>query len=131
MKDHPDGTRIDKWLWAARFFKTRSNAAEAVAGGKVHLNEARIKPAKTVSIGDKLRIRRGDFEFTVVVRAISNQRRQASEAQQLYEELEESIQRRAAIAADRRAARALGLHRAKRPDKKSRRDLLRIKKGQG
>jgi ribosome-associated heat shock protein Hsp15 len=85
-----DQTRLDKWLWASRFFKTRSSAAQAIAGGKVHLNGSRIKPAKLVKTGDMLRIQRGDTEFTVNVRAIADKRGPASEAQKLYEETEES-----------------------------------------
>ena len=89
--------RIDKWLWAARFFKTRSMASQAVSGGKVHLNEARIKPARIIQIGDELRIRRGEVEFVVIVQGLSGKRRPASEAQLLYEETEASIEQREAM----------------------------------
>ena len=85
--------RIDKWLWAARFFKTRSMAAQAVSGGKVHLNGARIKPARIVQKGDELRIRRGEVEFVVIVQDIADRRGPAREAQLLYEETEASIRR--------------------------------------
>lgn len=78
--------RIDKWLWAARFFKTRSLAAEAVEGGKAHLNGVRVKPAKAASIGDTLEIRIGPFQFTVVVCGLSPRRGPASEAAKLYQE---------------------------------------------
>src|SRR5210317_1562851 len=86
--------RIDKWLWAARFFKTRSMAAQAVTGGKVHVNGARIKPARQVQPGDELRIRRGELEFIVIVQGLSDKRRPAKEAQLLYEETEFSMQQR-------------------------------------
>jgi ribosome-associated heat shock protein Hsp15 len=92
-----NNVRLDKWLWAARFFKTRSMATQAVAGGKVHLNGARIKPARTVQPGDELRIRRGEQEFFVIVLAVLDKRRPAKEAQLLYEETEESILQRQEI----------------------------------
>ena len=79
-----DRVRIDKWLWAARFFKTRSLAAQAVAGGKVHINGARIKPARMVQAGDELRIRRGEVEFVVIVQDVAEKRGPAKEAQLLY-----------------------------------------------
>ncbi|MEJ2031961.1 MAG: S4 domain-containing protein [Deltaproteobacteria bacterium] len=89
--ENADGVRIDKWLWASRFFKTRSSAAQAVAGGKVHLNGGRIKPAKPVKTGDTLRIQRGEVEFTIIVRGIAEKRGPAKVAQTLYEETEESL----------------------------------------
>ena len=97
-----DKVRIDKWLWAARFFKTRTMAAQAVAGGKVHLNGARIKPARLIQPGDELRIRRGELEFVVTVLAVMDKRRPAKEAQLLYEESEESILQREQHRARRR-----------------------------
>lgn len=95
--------RIDKWLWAARFFKTRSLAADAVEGGKVTMNEARIKPAKAVAVGDMLEIRVGKFRYEVEVLALSDKRGPAPEAQKLYRETEDSRARREAIAAELRA----------------------------
>ena len=92
MEDHK--VRLDKWLWAARFFKTRSLAAEAVGGGKVHSNGQRVKPARIVLVGDVLRIKRGAMEMTVVVQAVSEHRRPAKEAAELYLETEESIKAR-------------------------------------
>lgn len=83
--------RLDKWLWAARFFKTRSMAAEAVGGGKVHSNGQRVKPARVVQVGDELRIKRGILEMTVIVQGVSEQRRPAKEAASLYLETEESL----------------------------------------
>lgn len=97
--DDSERFRIDKWLWAARFFKTRSLATAAVECGKVLLNEARVKPAKTVAPGDMLDIRIGQLQFVVEVLALSNKRGSATEAQKLYRETEESRQRRLAIAA--------------------------------
>lgn len=121
--------RLDKWLWAARFFKTRSNASAAVAGGKVRLNGNRTKPAKSITPGDQLRIRRGNFEFMLTVDKLCNQRRQASEAQNLYTESETSLAQRADMAAQQRAARAQGVRKSGRPDKKGRRQIIRAKKG--
>src|SRR5262245_10313150 len=86
--------RIDKWLWAARFYKTRSLASQAVEGGKIRLNDRRIKPAKEIRVGDRLAIHIGESEWLVEVRALSAQRRSAPEAQQLYAESEESRAKR-------------------------------------
>ncbi|MDA8166020.1 MAG: S4 domain-containing protein [Desulfobacteraceae bacterium] len=113
--------RIDKWLWAARFFKTRSSAAQAVTGGKVHLNGARTKPAKGVKTGDTLRIQREEAEFTVVVLGLSDKRGPARVAQALYEETEES---RVARERQREERVLLAVERMvprKRPGKRDRR----------
>lgn len=91
MTSETHKVRIDKWLWAARFFKTRSMAAIAAGGGKVHCNGQRVKPAKVVLLGDTLRIKRGILEMTVVITGISAQRRSAKEAAELYQETEESV----------------------------------------
>ncbi len=125
----PEKVRVDKWLWAARFFKTRADAARAVAGGKVHVNGARVKPAKAIGVGDELRIRKSHFEFTLVVCGVSARRRQATEARQLYEESEASQQRRAELTARRCEERSFGARVPQRPDKRGRRELLRFKKG--
>lgn len=103
MTEETGKLRIDKWLWAARFFKTRSLAADAVDGGKVTMNEARIKPAKAVGVGDRLEIRVGKFRYEVEVLALSGKRGPALEAQKLYRETEDSRARREAIAAELRA----------------------------
>jgi ribosome-associated heat shock protein Hsp15 len=121
--------RLDKWLWAARFFKTRSSAAQAITGGKVHVNGERVKPARSIGAGDRLRIRRDRFEFNVTVLALNHQRRPAAEAQTLYEEGTESRQQREELAALLRAERAFGSGAGGRPDKKQRRDALRFKQG--
>ncbi len=115
--------RIDKWLWAARFFKTRRLAIAAVTGGKVRLNEQRTKPAKEVHIGDQLIIRTGYIERTVIVQALSKQRRSAKEAILLYEETPESIKKREEAADLRRQASALREPRIGRPTKKERRQI--------
>ena len=117
--------RIDKWLWVARFFKTRSLAAAAVSGGKVQVDDVRVKPARRIGPGDRLSIHRGETEWVVDVRGIAAQRRPAKEAVLLYEETPQSIARRAEAAEQRRlraAARARGLGR---PTKKERRDIDR------
>jgi len=116
--------RIDKWLWAARFFKTRSMAAQAVSGGKVHLNGARIKPARIVQIGDELRVRRGEVEFVVIVQDIADRRGPAREAQRLYEETEESIRLREEMREQKRLEAAGRMYGpVKRPDKRARRQI--------
>lgn len=122
--------RIDKWLWAARLFKTRSLAAEAVAGGKVHVNGQRVKPAKDVNPGDELRITRGNEELTVIVRMLSHQRGPAKIAATLYEETEASIAAREANREMRRLT-AEGMQApAGRPSKKDRRKIIRFIRGE-
>ena len=120
--DHTDGMRLDKWLWAARFFKTRKLAAEALTGGKVHLNGQRVKPARSVQPGDRLEITRGVEEMTVYVKGLTAQRGPASVAQTLYEETEESLAARTEAREMRKllAANPADKHR---PDKRDRRKL--------
>lgn len=89
--DEPEGLRIDKWLWHARFFKSRSLATEAVSGGHVHVNDERVKPSRAVGVGDRLTITRADERLEVLVRAIPLRRGPATEAQACYEETPESI----------------------------------------
>ena len=117
-----DKVRLDKWLWAARFYKTRALAKAAIEGGKVHCRGERCKPAKEPRVGDELTIRTGFDERTVVVRALSGVRRGAPEAQALYEETADSIQRREQAAALRKAG-ALGIQTDGRPTKKQRREI--------
>ena len=130
MSEQPQpahGVRIDRWLWAARFFKTRSLAKQAVEGGKVHLDGHRAKPAKEVRIGQRLTIRRGDTQTTVIIAELSEQRGPARVAQLLYSETPESIEQRESAAARRRMERA-GLQVPKtKPSKKGRRDLRKLK----
>ncbi|MCY3857344.1 MAG: S4 domain-containing protein [Gammaproteobacteria bacterium] len=119
--------RIDKWLWVARFFKTRSKAKEAVLGGKVHVNGERTKAARDVQIGDKLEISRGYDKEMVVIKALAERRGNGTAAQALYEETEESLNRRLEDAANRRMARA-GLATPKlKPTKSARRALRELK----
>lgn len=117
-----DKVRLDKWLWAARFFKTRALAKAAIEGGKVHCRGERCKPSKEPKVGDELLIRIGFDERTVVVRALSAVRRGAPEAQTLYEETPQSLAARALSAAQRKAG-ALGLQTDGRPSKKQRRQI--------
>lgn len=124
MNDENDKLRIDKWLWAARFFKTRSLAAEAIESGKVTINEARVKPAKAIGVGDHLDIRLGQYHFEIVVLALSNKRGPAPQAQKLYRESDESRARRAEIAAN---LKALPQPTFKgRPTKRDRREIERF-----
>jgi ribosome-associated heat shock protein Hsp15 len=121
-----DPVRLDKWLWAARLYKTRSLATVAINGGRVHVNGARVKPSRDARIGDVVSLTRGEDPMELTVRALSDKRRPASEAQKLYEETPESL-------SARRARAELGKLRAlknpapeKRPDKKSRRQIIRF-----
>mgnify|MGYP001819068477 FL=1 len=120
--------RIDKWLWAARFFKTRSLAAQAVSGGKVQLNGLRVKPARPVKPGDALKIHKSGFEYQVQIMGISERRGPAAVAQTLYQESEESVRRREALREQHRLAGASAPHPQHRPDKKARRQLRDMKR---
>ncbi len=115
--------RVDKWLWAARFFKTRSVAAQAIEGGKVKLNGQRVKPAKEVHAGDMLAIQAGDYEWVVTVRALSARRGPAEEARKLYEESAASQARRQAQIAARSIQNEPAAQRHGRPTKRDRRRL--------
>jgi len=118
-----DRVRLDKWLWAARFYKTRGLAKAAIEGGKVHCRGERCKPSKEPKVGEEYVLRTGFDERTVVVKALSGVRRGAPEAQLLYEETAESVKRREEAAAMRKAG-ALGVQTDGRPSKKQRRQLL-------
>ena len=113
--------RIDKWLWAARFFKTRSQAAHAILGGRVHVNGVRIKPARIVNIGDELCIHRGEYEFVVIVQELSAKRGPAVQAGTLYKETEESIVARESKRQQQRMSASEQFGPAKRPGKRDRR----------
>jgi ribosome-associated heat shock protein Hsp15 len=122
--------RLDKWLWAARFYKTRALAKEAIEGGKVHCRGDRCKPSKEPKVGEELTLRTGFDERTVVIKALSAVRRGAPEAQALYEETEDSVKRREQAAAMRKAG-SLGVQTEGRPTKKQRRQLYYLRGGTG
>ena len=124
-----DNVRLDKWLWAARFYKTRSLATAAVSAGEVRVARERVKPARDVKTGDELQIRRGDDVMDVVVRGLSSVRGPAPVAQGLYEESEESRQRRARAAERRALVRDPALDIKGRPTKRDARVLRRLRRG--
>ena len=115
--------RLDKWLWAARFFRTRSLASQAVAGGKVHVNDQRAKPSRVVNVGDRLRIARDEVNFVVQVRAVSDKRGPALTACLLYEESAENIKAREEEQAVRKIIRAGQSAPSGRPGKRDRRKI--------
>jgi len=117
--------RIDKWLWAARFYKTRGLAQAAVTGGKVKANGERVKPAKEVATGDRLALRSGEFEWLITIKALSRQRGPAAAARKLYDEDEASRVRRLAQVVDRRAHASVWGERKGRPTKRERRQMER------
>ncbi|MBI0157593.1 ribosome-associated heat shock protein Hsp15 [Gilliamella sp. M0364] len=119
--------RLDKWLWAARFYKTRSIARDMIDGGKVHYNGQRAKPSKIVEVGAILTLRQGNEQKTIRVLAISDQRRPAREAEYLYQETLESITERENIAEARKLNALTMPHPDRRPDKKERRTLIKFK----
>ena len=120
--------RLDKWLWAARFYKTRGLSADAIDGGKVEVNGERAKRSRLVQIGDRVRMRMGPYEHLVHVRGVSEKRGSASIAQALYEEDPESRKAREAMAAHVRAMNANTGYESGRPSKKDRRDIARLRK---
>ncbi len=126
MSSPEEAIRLDKWLWAARFYKTRSVARNMVDGGKVHYNSQRTKPSKIVELGAIITLRQGNEEKTVTVEKLSAQRRGASEAQTLYKETEESIKKRELYAMQRKL-NAINPSPDRRPDKKQRRDIIKFK----
>lgn len=123
--------RIDKWLWYARFYKSRALATAAVAGGKVHLNGERVKPGHTVSVGDALRVTQSGNQRDLRVRAIPARRGPAAEAQRCYEETAESVERGVRLREQHALAAAVAPHPPARPDKRERRRLLRLHRQQG
>jgi ribosome-associated heat shock protein Hsp15 len=126
--EQPDRVRIDKWLWAARFYKTRSLAADAIGGGKVSINGDTVKPAKMVQLGDEVRVRLGPYEHVVTVRGLSERRGPASVAQGLYEETAASIAAREKLSEQLRMAPAAFVYEEKgRPTKRDRREIERFR----
>jgi len=126
--DAPPGkVRLDKWLWAARFFKTRSLAAEAIDGGKVDVNGDRAKRAKLIQAGDQVRLRQGPLEWQLSVRDIAQRRGSAQIAQQLYEERDDSRARREAVQAQLRSSATAFAFGDGRPGKRDRREIRKLK----
>jgi ribosome-associated heat shock protein Hsp15 len=125
-----EAVRLDKWLWAARFYKTRALAREMIDGGKVHYNGQRGKPSKIVELNAEIKLRQGNEERTVIVLAVTSQRRGADEAQQMYQETEASIVNREKVALARKMNALTMPHPDRRPDKKERRDLIKFKFGE-
>ena len=121
-----EGVRVDKWLWAARFYRTRAKCKEAIAGGKVHIDGIRAKPAKLLAVGDVLEIRQGYDLKIVTVKELSEQRRGAPDATRLYEESAESLEARELAQAQRKAAGAT-VRSEGRPSKRDRRQLHRFR----
>ena len=127
-EDADDGrVRLDKWLWAARFFKTRSLAAEAIAGGKVQVNGDRAKRARPLQVGDEVRVRLGPYEHQVVVKALSAHRGPASVAVGLYEEQPESLAAREAMALQLKTLHTAFVTEKGRPTKRDRREIDRLR----
>lgn len=132
MADHGDGkVRLDRWLWAARFFKTRRLAVDAIQGGKVAVNGGSAKPGRSVKAGDRLEVTKGTQRFEVVVEGVAEQRGPAREAEALYHETEESIQAREKERENRRKTGGKAPHPGERPDRRSRRRLSELKRGGG
>ncbi|WP_417687765.1 ribosome-associated heat shock protein Hsp15 [Pseudidiomarina sp.] len=123
-----ENVRLDKWLWAARFYKTRSLARQMVQSGKVQVDGQRPKPAKTISVGQLIKLKKGYDVVEVEVVELSDQRRGAPEAQKLYQETEASIERREREAELRKANALYNPHPDHKPDKKERRELLKMKR---
>jgi ribosome-associated heat shock protein Hsp15 len=119
--------RIDKWLWAARFYKTRALAAEAIEGGKVQVNGDRVKRAKPLQVGDEVRIRQGPYEHQIIVRELSDRRGPAAQAATLYEEKPESRSAREALALQLKSIHSAFLPERGRPTKKDRREINRLR----
>jgi ribosome-associated heat shock protein Hsp15 len=127
MPDPADPVRLDKWLWAARFYKTRSLASEAIAGGKVEVNGDRAKRARPLHIGDEIRIRQPPYEFLVVVRDLSGRRGPSSEAATLYEEQPESREARQTMALQLKTMHAAFVTEKGWPTKRDRREIDRLR----
>jgi ribosome-associated heat shock protein Hsp15 len=127
MTESEDRIRVDKWLWAARFYKTRALASEAIAGGKVQVNGERVKRARPLQVGDEIRIRQGPYEHQIVVQALSGRRGPAAEAARLYEEKPESRAAREQLAVQLKTLHSMFVPERGRPTKKDRREINRLK----
>lgn len=123
----PHSVRLDKWLWAARFYKTRAVAAEAIDGGKVDVNGDRAKRSRQLVPGDRISLRLGQYEWQIVVRGVSERRGPAVVAQTLYEETAESMARRAALKVQLDSMPSFFVHGDGKPSKQDRRALRRLK----
>jgi ribosome-associated heat shock protein Hsp15 len=119
--------RLDKWLWAARFYKTRSLASQAISGGKVHYNEQRVKPSQLVNIGAQLTLKQGLYQKIIIVSGLTTLRRTAKEATQFYTETEASIKARMELAEQQRLSNASFYAPEMRPNKKQRRQIIQFK----
>lgn len=126
MADAGDTVRLDKWLWAARFFRTRNLAREAIAGGKVEVAGRRVKPGRTIRVGDRLSVQRGDVRFDLTVRDVTDRRVSAELAAGKYEEDPESVRRRERQAEEARLQRRERAARPRRPDKRERRRIVKF-----
>lgn len=132
MQPEPDHNelstmRLDKWLWCARFYKTRSLAADAIKGGKILVNEAKPKPSKTIPAGARLKIQRSPYQFDVTIVSLAKSRKSAKEAALLYQESEESIQKRGEISARLKLDALNNPRTIGRPTKRNRRHIIRFK----
>jgi len=129
LKNKADLTelRLDKWLWAARIFKTRALAVEAINGGKVHLNDTRVKPSRVVHVGDELDVTRGVERYHLSIKGLNDKRRPAKEAQLLYRESDESIQKREEEQAMRKIQNASMVRPERKPNKQQRRRIIKFK----
>jgi ribosome-associated heat shock protein Hsp15 len=125
--DNTTTMRADKWLWAARFYKTRTLAIQAINGGKVHVNGERIKPARRLSVGEEITIRKGPYRFVLTVEKLNTQRRPAAEARQMYSETAESANERHALYAELKLQGRNARHRERRPDKRTRGKIRQMK----
>lgn len=125
--DQDEKVRLDKWLWAARLYKTRALASEAIAGGKVQVNGDRAKRSRPVAVGDDIRVRQGPYEYQLVVRGLSGRRGPAADAARLYEERPESRAAREAMAIQLKTLHAAFLPEKGRPTKRDRREIDRLR----
>jgi len=130
MQNTLESVRLDKWLWAARFFKTRSLATDSVNGGKVHLHDKRVKASRAIKIGDELRIQKEDQIWTVMVTGLNDKRGSATIAQTLYQETEQSVADRETMRSQKRDYFMKNPAPRKHPDKQARRKIIRFTRKQ-